>query len=99
MRLLLPALGVWAAEECKELGGEGLGVLELSLMWGRALALRFHLWAHPAGRRSDLGREGNFPALTLASSCARPLELACQSSLSPILWPSYTVSLGESPAS
>lgn len=38
-------------------------------------------------------------ALTLASSCARPLELACQSSLAPILWPSHTVSLGESPAS
>lgn len=37
MRLLLPALGVWAAEGCKELGGEGLGVVELGLMCRRAL--------------------------------------------------------------
>lgn len=39
----------------------------------------------------------DFPALTLASSC--PPELACESPLTPILWPSHTVSLGESPAS
>lgn len=32
MRLLLPALRVWAAEGYKELDGGGLGVLELGLM-------------------------------------------------------------------
>lgn len=47
MRLLLSALGVWAAEGCKELGGGGLGILELGLRWGRALALEIPLVGSP----------------------------------------------------
>lgn len=96
MRLLLPALGVWAAEGCKELGGEGLSVLELGLMWERALTgcgdTTCGLTLLSCQLPNDLGvirRRGELPcSLTLASSCARPLELACQSPLYPILWPS-----------
>lgn len=104
MRLLLPALGVWAAEGCKELDGRGLGVLELGLMWGRAVALELPLVGSPSSPAKfphdpgGIRKRGELScSLTSASSRARPLELACQSPLSLILWPSYTVPLGESP--
>lgn len=58
MQLLLSALGVWAAEGCKELGGGGLSVLELGLKWGRALALQIPLVGSPCSPVSSQNDPG-----------------------------------------